>query len=377
MKFRSRSLLAVFAFFLVIVAVALVVRHRQTGDAVRIGGVFSLTGKTASFGQWVQKGAILAVEEVNATGGIGGKDLRLVSEDTQSEPTLAVSSLERILAVDKPVAVVGFITSSEALACAPIAERNRVVMITPIAATPKLQDAGDYIFRTRENAGADGRIIAEYLVDKRQIETAAIIYENADNAIGYRDAFVGRYQELGGSIAKEYAYNSDEKDFRTVLTQLKASRVPAVYAPGVGKNIGRILSQAAELDWHPLFLSSAGIEDPELFTVAGDAANGVIYAAPAFSLTSDDSTTHRFVVDYRARWQDDPSPYSANSFDAVMLIAAALRSGATTSDQIKDYLYRIEGYPGASGTLGFDEFGEVRKPVVLKIIDNRCFNYLP
>jgi len=362
--------------FAVGLTVAILSACSSKTDTIRIGGVYALTGKGASYGQWIKNAVDLAVDEVNQSGGVNGRKIEVFSEDTQSDPKTSVSVFEKLISVNKIIAAIGFITSSEAMACVPVAERNQVIMITPIASTPELRGAGKFVFRTRESGQGDSFVIAEHVYNDLGIHEAAILYENAANAIGYRDAFVQRYEGLGGKITLNLTYDEGSTDFRPILTRLKAEQPKAVYIPGIGKVLGRLLKQAKELEITTQFFSSAGIEDPELCKIAGDAANGVVFAAPAFSVDSADAATKAFVDAYRKRFQEDPSVYAANAYDSAKLVVAALRVGNVTPTQIRDYLHAVKDYDGVSGRITFDEFGEVTKPVVIKKTDSLRFSLL-
>lgn len=359
----------------VMVAVIVIISSVKKQDAavIRIGGVYALTGKVASFGRDVKNGVDLAVVQANESGGVNGRKLEVVGEDTESDPKKAVSAFTKLIALNEIPAAVGFITSSEALACAPVAEKSKVVMITPIASTPKLKDAGDYVFRTRESGLLQSYKVAEYVYKHTGAHQAAVLCENAANAVAYRDAFVTRFKELGGNVKASLTYEEGQTDFRIVLTRLKANDPEAVYLPGVGKVIARVLKQAKELGLQMPMFSSAGLEDPVLFEIAGNAANGVIFGAPAFSLGSDEPRTKAFVASYRRRYGGDPSVYAANAYDAANLIIDALRNGRTTGPAIRDFLYEVKDYQGASGILTFDEYGEVSKPIILKVTRNGKF----
>jgi branched-chain amino acid transport system substrate-binding protein len=287
----GHTILVVGALFVILLACS---TREGAQPPIQIGGVYALTGKAASFGKDVKNGVDLSVEAINQRGGIAGRKLQVVSEDTQSDPKTAVSAFEKLITLNRIPAAVGFITSSEALACAPVAERSKVVMITPIAGTPELREAGDFVFRTRESGLLQSFKIAQYVYETLGIGEVAVLCENAANAVGYRDAFITKFEELGGKIVTSLTYEEGQTDFRIVLTRLKGSQPRAVYIPGVGKVIGRILKQARELELDTKFFSSAGLEDPVLFEIAGDAANGIIYGAPAFSLGSSEPKTSKF-----------------------------------------------------------------------------------
>jgi len=363
-------------YLCVLGAILLVACTSKNENIVQIGGIYALTGKAASYGKWVKNGVDLAVEEINQRGGVNGKKLVVIAEDTQSEPKLAVAAFEKLVATDKISGAIGFITSSEALACVPVSENNKVIMITPIASTPELKGAGKYVFRTRESGEDQSHKIADYIYKDLGIHEASVLSENAANAVGYKKSFIERYSNLGGKIQLDLAYDEGQTDFRSVLTRLNKSNPKAVYIPGIGKVLGRVLKQAKELGFKTRFFSSAGIEDPELFKIAGDAANGVVFGAPAFSLDSTDPPTRTFIDAYKKRFGEDPSVYSANAFDAIMLLVKAMQSGKITNEQMRAYLLGVKDYPGASGLLNFDEYGGVRKPIILKTISNGSFTIL-
>jgi len=215
--------------------------------------------------------------------------------------------------------------------------------------------------------------VAEYIYNNLRIHEVSILSENAANAVGYREAFIEKYKSLGGIINDNLSYDEGQSDYRAVIIKLKESKPKAVYAPGVGKVIGRIIKQAKELGLHTQFFSSAGIEDPELFKIAGDAASAIIYGAPAFALDSTETHTYAFVNAYKKKYGEDPSVYAANAYDAIMLIATGMRAGQNKPQQLRDFLHTVRDYAGASGLLTFDRFGEVQKPVVLKITERNSF----
>lgn len=339
-------------------------------EEIKIGTVLSLTGKAASYGEWARKGITLAVEQLNESGGFR---FEILQEDSQGKPTIAVSAMLKLISVDNVPVILGFITSGEFLAAAPIAEKNKVVIITPVAGAPLDRSDGSYVLRTRESGALESKKVAEYVYDSIKSKKASVVYENAANAIAYKDVFVNTYKSLGGEIDQLFSYDEGETDFHSILTKIKSNPVDAVYVPGVGKIIGRILVQAKELGIDTKFFSSAGIEDPELFRIAGETANGIIFGAPAFSLGSEEPHISNFIESYRKRFKEEPSVYAANAYDAMMVVAEAVKAGKRDSDEIKEYLYSISDYKGASGKITFEKNGEVNKPVILKITQNGQF----
>lgn len=341
-------------------------------EEIKIGSILALTGKAATYGNWAKKGITLATEQLNARSK-NNIQFKVLFEDSQGDPKFAVSSMENLLSVNQVPVIIGFITSGEFLASAPLAEKRKTVIITPVAGAPLIREDGSFVFRTRENGTAQSKIVAEYMVNQLKIKNASIVFENAANAIAYKDVFNNTFSSIGGQIIQQLGYNEGQTDFRSILLEIKKKQVESVYIAGVGKIIARILIQAKELGIKSRIFSDAGIEDPELFKIAGNISDNIIFGAPAFSLNNNDSTTSNFIKAYQKRFNEDPSVYAANAYDAMMVIAKAVKSGSRTPNQIKNYLYNILNYDGASGNFTFEKNGEVKKSVILKIIKNQQF----
>ncbi len=369
MNFKSSKFLI---YFLILVLFTNCQKKEQA-EQIKIAGIYPLTGRAATFGIWTKNGVELAIDEINAEGGINGVKLEHIIEDTQTDQKLAVTAFEKVISLYKVNAGIGFVSSGEAMACAPIAERKQTVMITPVAGTEKLKTAGDYVFRTRESGLLQADAVAKYAVNKLKIKKASILFENAANALTYKDAFKKYFTKLGGEILDEVSYDGGITNFRSHISKLKSKDQPAVYAPGISTVIGHILKQSNEMGFTTQWLSSAGIEDPQLFEIAGDAANGVLFAASSFSLNSNDEKTRHFVESYKKKYNEDPSVYAANAYDAVFILVKCFRKQALKGKKLVDSLYQIKNFPGASGNITFDEFGEVFKPTVIKIIKDNEF----
>lgn len=380
MRKKIASLLIIF-----VVAILFLSCEREKGEEVvapsnktikikeiKVAGIYPLTGKAATFGQWAHNGVELAIDEINAAGGVNGVNLKHIVDDTQTDNKLAVSAFNKAISIHKVDAAVGFVSSGEALACAPVAEQNNTVMITPVAGTEKLKEAGEYVFRTRESGYLQAYKIAEYAIKQLKINRASILYENAANAIAYRDAFKSKFEALGGRIVTELSYDENTGNWRTYLAKLKQLDQAAVYAPGISTVIGLILKQSQEIGFKTQWLSSAGIEDPKLFEMAGGAAEGLIFATSFFSLDSNNQKTKHFVGAYQDKYGSQPSVYAANAYDTIYILAECFNNGAIKGQSLVDCLYGIMDFSGASGTITFDNYGEVYKPTTIKVVkDNR------
>jgi branched-chain amino acid transport system substrate-binding protein len=367
---KSSSALAIISILIASLMVFSFGCVKKEEKEIKIGAILALTGKAASYGDWARKGITLATEQLNQSGSV---KINILQEDSQGDPKIAVSAMEKLISVNKVPVIIGFITSSEFLACAPLAEKNKVLMITPVAGAPLERKDGSYVFRTRESGVSQSKIVSDYVFNTLKIKKASVLYENAANAIAYKDVFEDTFRSHGGQIVQSLSYDEGQTDYRSILTKIKSNPGDAVYIPGVGKVIGHILVQAKELGVKTRFFSSAGIEDPELFRIAGETANGIIFGAPAFSLESEETHVHKFVESYRKRFNEEPSVYAANAYDAMMLVGEAIKFGKKTPNEIKDHLYSVADYKGASGKISFERNGEVNKPVILKITQNGQF----
>ncbi|MFZ5559809.1 MAG: ABC transporter substrate-binding protein [Patescibacteria group bacterium] len=359
---------------IIIIIVLIVVFYKPSPKGtIKIGAILPLSGKAASYGQWAKNGFDLAAEEVNSLRGYPYK-LELIYEDDTGDPKTGVSAIQKLISVQNPPVIIGVILSRIAVACAPIAEQNRVVLLSTSASSDEIRNAGDYIFRVRESGIIHGQSMADYVWKKwSNSKKTGVLYLNAENGITYAEAFKKRFLELGGQIDLYEAYNVGETDFRTQLFKVKDKKIKILYVPGEVAEISQILKQAQELSLKIQFLSSVGAENPKLIEIAGSAAENLIYTYPAFNPDSSDEIVKQFTTKYSEKFGIKPEFIAANSYDAIKILAEVFKKYGYKSDQIKDGLYKIQNYDGVSGNLSFDEYGDVMKPIMFKTVKNGQF----
>jgi branched-chain amino acid transport system substrate-binding protein len=344
-------------------------------QTIKIGAVLPLTGDAAKYGQAAKKGIELALRDINDRGGINGVKVSVVYEDSQGTPKGAVSALQKLITTDKVPAVIGDLLSSNTLAMAPIANRSKVVVLSPTSSAPKITEAGDYIFRNCASDTFEGTVMAEFVYDKLKITRVAIIYINNDYGVGIRDVFKKTFSAKGGTIVAEEAFPQGATDFRNQIAKVKATKPQAVYIVGY-RELGQLLKQAAELGIKSQFLSTVMFEDPEILKVAGKAAEGVIYSARAYDPDGKDEHIQKFVKAFRAKYGEIPDIFAALSYDAMKILGLAMERGGFTGDGIKKALYAIKHYPGVAGEVTFDHNGDVIQPATLKMVKDGKFVYL-
>jgi len=337
---------------------------------IMIGALLPLTGEAAHWGIPPRNAAEMAVDEINRAGGIGGRKLALMIEDDRCLPPDGISAFNRIMATANPAVFLGAVCSGVTLAVAPLAEARRTVMISPASTSPKVTDAGDFIFRIIPSGSVRGKIFAEYLHDERGLRRLAALYINNEGGIGGSSAFKTRFTQLGGTVVIEETYEQGATDLRAQLARIKATDAQGVLVGSYPPDTVLVLQQARELELRlPLFLTTEAVQNPDVLRQAGDAANGAVYilAAPAAG-----AAPQKFAAAYEAKFGKKPELFAAEGYDIVRLIAAAITATSATSPSgpdIRDFLYRVRDYAGASGTITFDKNGDVVKPFAIKTIE--------
>jgi len=335
----------------------------KQSETIKIGEYGSLTGKEATFGQSSHKGIIMAFEEINAAGGVLGKQLELLSEDNQTRPGESATVAKKLLTRDKVVALLGEVSSGRSLEAAPIAQSSKVPMIAPAATNPRVTEVGDYIFRVCFIDDFQGTAMANFALNDLKAKNVAII-SSVSNAysVGLAKYFRDTFEAAGGTIAVEQKYSEGDKDFRAQLTAVKAANVEAVFLPGYYTESALIVRQARELGINVPFLGGDGWESDKLLEIGGAALNGCFYSTH-FSPENQDPKVAEFVQKFKARWNNEtPDAFAALGYDAALVLADAIkRAGTTDGPALRDALAATKDFPGASGRTTIDAQRNAKK----------------
>jgi branched-chain amino acid transport system substrate-binding protein len=337
-------------------------------ELIKIGASLTLTGKGASVGERIKQGIDLAVEEVNKEYSF---DLDILYEDTQSEISPAVSAVKKLIEISKVKIILGPVRSNDVLAVAPITEVAKVILFNTIAAADEITTAGDYVFRNRESTAAHGPAMVEFF-KKKGVTKVALFTAKSANALSYSKVFKESFEKSGGNIVHSLEYDENSTDFRTDIVQAKQSGAEAFYlAVALGKDGAVIVKQIRETKFDGLIAASTAVETKEFLT-AGDAAEGIFFSAPSFELENPNIQNYREA--FKAKYGKDSDFMSANAYDAVKIIAMAIKHcDGIQSDCIRDYLYQLKDYAGVGGLTTFDKNGDVIKPVIIKTIQKGQF----
>ncbi|HDZ20147.1 MAG TPA: hypothetical protein ENH80_00540 [Phycisphaerae bacterium] len=364
---------------MVAVVIAMIVAIGQGhDDELRIGVVFPLTGDAASYGEKGREAIDLAVSIVNAEGGCGGRPVRVIYEDSRADPKTGVSAIRKLISADHVPIVIGDIVSAVTLAAAPIAENNRVVLLSPTSSSPAITNAGHYIYRIWPSDLAEGRAIAK-LALSRDYRRVSIFHMNNDYGTSIAQVFKKTFEAGGGSIPVMEAYQAEGTDYRSFLAKMKMDAPDALYIAGYFADTATIVRQLRELGLSTQVLGTTAVEDDKFLQLAGDAAEGVIYPlATGFDPASSDAQVQQFVKKFRSRYGHEPGWVEAQAYDAFMLIChvASRLDEDVTGEALKKALDTMGSYKGVAGVIEFDENGDVVKPVVLKTVRNGVFSRL-
>jgi branched-chain amino acid transport system substrate-binding protein len=344
---------------------------KQDNSVVRVGHFGSMTGPTATFGTSTDEGLRLAMEEINAQGGVLGKKIEVVTEDDQSKPTEAVNAVEKLINRNKVVAIIGEVASSNSLAAAPVAQSAGIPMLSPASTNPTVTQTGDFIFRSCFIDPFQGGVMAKFAVNELHAKKLAILYDvNSDYSIGLREFFTNEIKALGGQIVTDEAYTQQDVDFRGQLTKIHDAAPDAIYVPGYYTQVGAICRQARQLGINVPLLGGDGWDSDKTFEIGGDAVNGN-YFTNHYSADEDRAEVKRFVENYRKKYHKTPDAMAILGYDALYLMVDAIRrAGSTEPAKIRAALAGTKDFPGASGNITIDKDRNARKPIVILKYDH-------
>lgn len=343
-------------------------------DEILIGEYGSLTGGTATFGTSTHEGLVLALEEINAAGGVLGKQIRVLTEDDQSKPEEAVTAVLKLIKQNGVKAVIGEVASSRSLAAAPICQSSQIPMLSSASTNPKVTQVGDYIFRACFIDPFQGSTMAKFAVKTLKARKFAILTDSKnDYSVGLTQFFRETVQKLGGEILIEESYAEGDIEFKAQLTSIKGRGPDAIYVPGYYTECALIARQARELGLNAPLLGGDGWDSPKTVEIGGKAVEGV-YITNHYSAEEQRPEVVRFISAYKAKYGGKvPDAMAVLGYDSMRLMADAIaRAGSTEGAKIRDALAATKDFPGVSGRITIDKDRNAQKAiVVLRIQDGR------
>ena len=368
-------------------------------DVVILGEFGSLTGVTATFGKSTQRGIQMAVEEINKSGGINGKLVRVIVEDDQSKPEEAATVVKKLVNQDKVLIVLGEVASSRTLAGAPSCQEAGVPLITPASTNPKVTEVGDYVFRVCFIDPFQGEVMAKFARNTLKVSKAAILKDiKNDYSVGLAQFFTETFKSLGGIIVAKESYSEGDIEFRAQLTAIKARNPEVIFIPGYYTEVGLIARQARDLGITVPLIGGDGWDSPRLVEIGGKALENTYYSN---HYTPEDPRPEiqKFITEYKAKYNEVPDAMAPLGYDAARIAFDAIkRSGILEEKNIKkayeenpkarflmeaintganrrlirDAIAQTKDFPGMTGLITIDSNRNAKKSaVVVKVEEGK------
>jgi len=346
---------------------------QQAGDTIKIGANLEMTGNNATFGKSASNGAKLAIKQINASGGVIGKQLSLVVADNKSEAAEAANSMQKLITQDKVVAVIAPIASSSVIAGAQVNQDNKVLAISPTASNPKVtvdpatNKVRDYLFRAAFIDPFQGAVMANFATKTLKAKTAAIYIDNSsDYAKGLGQFFKETFIKNGGQIVAEEAYLAKDTDFKATLTKIKVVNADVVFVPGYYQEVGMLIKQAREIGLMMPILGGDGWDSAKLPEIAGAQALNNTFFANHYSPDDNSPAIKTFVEAYKKEYNETPDAFAALAYDATMMVIESIKkANSVDTVKIKDELAKTKDYAAVSGTITLNETHDAVKSAVI------------
>lgn len=332
-------------------------------ESINVGVVAPLTGDGATYGTAMKRGFDLAFQD--------DSNIRLIYEDDKLDAKEGVNALNKLISTDKAKVVLGSAASGVTMAIAPIAEKNKVILLSTISSTDNLRPAGDYIFRNVPRNEIQGKTAAEFLFNNLKTTSVGLFGENDEYGTNLSKSFKSRFEELGGKIVFEDSYTSGQKDFKTALSKANSSGAKAVFIPGNYQESGLILTQAKELGVNIPFIGGDGSYSPELMKIAGNSSEGFYTVLMSVDKEGEYYKTFRSL--FMSKYNQEPDTYDAYAYEGGKIILEAIQKSGYDADKIKEYLYATT-FKSMTGDLKFDKDGEVNRNYGVVKVSNGKFD---
>lgn len=332
-------------------------QQAEAGDIV-IGVTGPLTGDNAEYGRIWQRGFDLALEEINGAGGINGRKIRYIFEDTQSDPKQTPAVAQRFVANPEIVAVMGDFSSPASMAASPIYQRAGLLQLGITNSHPDFTKTGDYIWSNSSSQQDEAPALARLAVETLGKKRLAVLHMNTDWGKTTVDLFVRGAREMGAEILLQEGYLTTEKDFRPVLTKVREAQPDALVLISYYNDGSLIAQQLDAVGLEVPVVAVSSVYSPQFINLGGEAVEG-IYTITRFHPADPRPEVQTFVKAYQAKYGTDPDTFAATSYDGMKILAQALKAGGVARKAVRDAL--AAGLELETVLYGKSTFGENRR----------------
>ena len=349
-------------------------------NSIKIGLLNEMTGGNATFGTSSANGAKMAFKEINAKGGVLGKQILAVIADNKSEPSESANAMTKLATQDNVVAVTGVFASSNAIAASSVAEATKTPFLAVGATNPKVtvdeksKKVKDYTFRVCFIDPFQGTVGANFVLNTLKLKKAAVMVDNSsDYSKGLAAFFKEAFTKGGGSILSEEAYLQKDQDFKAVLTKLKSMNAEVVYVPGYYEEVGKIVKQAREMGITAPIIGGDGWDSPKLVELGGAPALNNTFFTNHYSVDDNSPASKAFVEAYKKEYGQNPDALAVLGYDAAkLLIDAIQRANSLDKAKIQAALASTKAYPAITGATTLNATHDaVKSAVIIEMKDGK------
>ena len=339
---------------------------------INIGAVLPLTGDVASYGTDSKDGIDLAILLANKSQ--NKYEFVVNFQDSKGDPKTAVTAFQQIISTKNPIAVIGENISSSTGAMIPIAEKNKILLISPSASAPNLSGLSKYFFRVFPSDDEEGAFMSKIINEQHPNGNVAIIYVNNDYGLGLKNVFekVSKTNSINVTVSQGFEPNT--KDFKALLARIKEYEIDAIYIPSYYEGGASLVKQIREQGIRADIYGCTTHEDQKFLEIAGDAAEGFQYpVSTGYDENSQDKEVVNFIAEFEKLKGKKPGLVTALGYDSAKLIIDGILINGTNTNSIRDYLLNTKAIIGAAGIMNFDKEGNVHKEIILKKVINGSF----
>jgi len=332
-----------------------------SSEPIKMGSVMRLS-IGAEHGIPCRRGVEMAVAEVNKAGGINGRQVELVTEDEKDSPAASVNAVQKLINVNKVIAMVGPMTSGDVMAAVKIADEAKVVVITPTATTPQLSGAAAYVYRGCSRIDTQAKVLTNYVAKNWKPKTVGIFFSNEPYGKGCAALFTKFFEQHNIKVVATESFMRGSRDFKAQLTTIKAAKPDILFIPGYTPETAPAAAQARQLGMKQRILGVYGDMDPVYIELAGAAAAGHLIGVE-YDEGYDTPKNKAFKKNYEELVKKNNDPYNimfaALSYDAASMILEGMKKSGPTADGIKKFLDEMKDFDGVTGKLSFNKEHDV------------------
>lgn len=352
----------------------------STADSkeIKIGANVEMTGGVANYGKSALNGIQLAFKEVNAAGGVLGKQIKIIQADNKSEASEATNAMTKLITQDKVSLIMGPITSSNALAALQVAQDNKIPVITPTGTNARITvDNGKvrpYAFRSCFIDPFQGIVMANFATNTLKVKTAVIYIDNSsDYSKNLAESFEAQFVKNGGAIIGKEAFLQKDQDFKSTLTKIKGLNPETIFIPAYYEEVGKIAKQAREMGITVPLIGTDGWDDPKIVEVAGASALNNTYFSNHYSAQDTDPNIVKFVEAYKKEYGQEPNAFAALGYDAALMVVDSIkRANSTDPVKIREALEQVKNLQVVTGIITLDaNHDPIKSGVVIEMKEGK------